>query len=487
MGYAWHIKWLKEGVEAWNARRLRREFRPSLSNADFTNADLPGVMLSDANLAGANLAGANLASADLTYVDLTDANLTGANLTGANLAGANLPGANLVGANLVGANLFGANLVGANLAGTDLTRVNLDGADLTRATLTDATLTDAIFTDAIFDDHARSTIQDSVRVAANITKPIDSIAVLISEINTIETYMLTLGQPMRLYFRGEPRIYDSLEPSVLRKVDLVEHESKMLDDLILQHPVEVGGRLPALVQWSIARHHGLRTRFLDITRDSLVALFFACEECEAYKECETCKERETCEKCKACKECKGIRASQQPDDLNRIDPDGRVHVFAVPEALIKQHDSDTVRVISNFFKLSYGDQEAIRCETGEELDARNHLIQLVQKEKGNDVFDENIDKDDLVHVFIVEPEYSFPRIKVQKSAYIVSANPNGISGATYQRYTLTVPSDCKDRLRTELIAQGFTCEKLFPDLQSSAREINEKYVDMARSGEGHAE
>ena len=276
-----HIELLQTGVEAWNTRRMRRWFRPSLSNADFT-----GRILIDADLAGADLTDATLAGADLTGADLIDANLTRANFT---------------------------------------------GADLTRADLTNADLANATFTNATFDDYARATIQDCVRIAANITKPIDSIETFISEINTIRT--CAPEQPMRLYFRGEPCIYESLEPSVFRKDNLVKHESGMLDALISQHTAELGG-LSALEQWSIAQHYALKTRFLDITRGSKVALFFACEDCT------------------------------DAHNSTSLIPDGRVYVFAVPEALIKQHDSDTVSIISNFFKLPYGDQQAILEETG---------------------------------------------------------------------------------------------------------------------------
>lgn len=450
MGNARHIKWLKEGVEAWNARRLRREFTPSLSNADFTDADLPGGLLSDTNLAGATLAGATLVGANLVGADLTRANLTHADLTGANLTG---------------------------------------------ATLADATLTDAVFTNAILDDRARSTIQGPVRIAANITKPIDCIAVLLSEINTIGTHMLTLGQPMRLYFRGEPCIYKSLTPSAVRKGGLFKHENEMLRALILRHPDEFGFSLPALAQWSIAQHHGLKTRFLDITRNPMVALFFACEECETRKECEACKEREACEKCKACKECKGTKVSQQSDDLNRIEPDGRVHVFAVPETLIKQHDSDTVSIISNFFKLRNSDQKAILEETEGESAARDRLIQAIQAEKPS--FKDNIDKDKdvLRRVFVVEPQHAFQRIRAQESAYIFSAiDPDTIvdelpneASETYRRYTLRVPNARKEHLLKKLRELGFTRERLFPGLESSAQAINEEYADRPRSGEGPGE
>ncbi len=376
-----HISWLQEGVEAWNARRARSEFPP-----DIANADLSGIALPDADLANANL----------------------------------------MGANLMGANLMGANLMGADLAGADLA---------------DANLIDATFTNATLDDDARSTIQDCARIAANITKPIDSIETFISEINTIRT--CASEQSMRLYFRGEPCIYESLEPSVLRKDNLVKYESGMLNALISQHTAELGS-LSALEQWSIAQHYALRTRFLDITRSSNVALFFACEDCT------------------------------DAHNSTSLVPDGRVYVFAVPETLIKQHDSDTVSIISNFLKLPYGDQQAILEEMGGAPAARNRLIQLVRAEKP--CFDGNIDKNDLGRLFIVEPRLSFPRIRVQESAYIVSASPDGISGANieaYQRCTLIVPSACKTRLWTELSDRGFTREKLFPDLQSSAREINE--------------
>ena len=396
---------------------------------------------------------ANLVGANLTYVDLA-----GANLVGANLMGANLTGANLVGANLMGANLTGTNLTGANLTGTNLTDANLTNADFTNANLADIDLTRATLTNSIFAN-------------AILAEPIMSIETFLSAISTIG--MLTTEQPMRLYFRGEPCIYESLTPSVARKDSLFKHENEMLRALILRHPNEFGFSLPALAQWSIAQHHGLKTRFLDITRNPMIALFFACEECQDAK------------------------APQQPNDLERIELDGRVHVFAVPETLIKQHDSDAVSIIANFFKLRGSDQQAILDKKGSDPAPRNRLIQSIRAEKP--YFDDRIDEDDLRRVFVVEPQHAFQRIMAQESAYIVSARhlrfePEKIAGElpskaseTYRRYTLQVPNGRKEHLLKKLRELGFTRERLFPGLESSAQAINEEYADMPRSGEGPAE
>ena len=240
----------------------------------------------------------------------------------------------------------------------------------------------------------------------------------------------------------------------------------------------------------------------------MVALFFACE---AHEDTGT---------------------SKRPNDLEPIEPDGRVHVFAVPETLIKQHDSDSVSIIANFFKLRSSDQQAILEEIQQGPAARNRLIQTVSiianffklrssdqqailDKKGNDqvprirliqliraekpYFDDRIDENDLSRVFVVEPQHAFQRIRAQESAYIVSARhlrfePEKIAGElpskaseTYRHYTLQVPNSRKEYLLKQLGEWGFTRERLFPGLESSAQAINREYVDRARSGEGHAE
>jgi uncharacterized protein YjbI with pentapeptide repeats len=168
-----HLRTLRQGVDAWNAWRKKRELfiTPDLSEADLSGADLRGANLSRANLNGANLfradlSGANLSEADLAEADLSVANLSGADLSrvrlrrahlsetdlsGANLSKADLSetdlnGANLIEAILIEANLSRSDLSGANLSGANLSGANLSGAVLAYASLVDADITNADLT-----------------------------------------------------------------------------------------------------------------------------------------------------------------------------------------------------------------------------------------------------------------------------------------------------------------------------------------------------
>jgi uncharacterized protein YjbI with pentapeptide repeats len=153
-----HLAKIKEGVEAWNARRDGNpQIVPDLRDANLGKADLSGADFSEADLSGAEFVGADLVGAYLRGANLfgTDlrANLSGANLSMANVSWALVERANLSRANLVEANLqmsllTEAHLTGADLSGAILSRADLSGADLTEASIAYTTFGDNDLSDA---------------------------------------------------------------------------------------------------------------------------------------------------------------------------------------------------------------------------------------------------------------------------------------------------------------------------------------------------
>ena len=255
------------------------------------------------------------------------------------------------------------------------------------------------------------------------------------------------------YFRGESQAEWPLMSSLFR-CRLVEHESQMLCDLIRARPDEFRPMASALAQWSLAQHHGLKTRFLDITIRDEVAMFFACG---GY-------------------------------DLDKSG-DGRLRVFAAPESQVKQPDSNVVSVISNFAKLSSVDQRNLFAGGSSDRyrEAKERLLQRVREEKPG--FTDPIDDQDLGRVFIVNTDESNERGRAQGGAFLLSARHERLEASEvvkqgespiYQDYNLTIPMDCKERILEELRAVHVTRETLFPGLESSARTITRRYSQANR-------
>ena len=450
------------GANLHNAHFLAADLTDAwLPDADLTDAMLFGTNLTDAKLNSANLGGASLVGADLTRANFTggskliDTNLYAANLTGAWLHDANLTGANLTHANLTGANLTHANLTHANLTGANLTNAKLYGTILENASCQMASFTGADLTwtklweAVIFDGAGASPVPDQIE-----PKPIKSMEDLLAGIRKIKSCYPGSEEAVRLYFRGEAQSAYKLQPSAMREKAFIENEGAMLTDLASRRPEEFNGLVSGLAQLVLAQHNGLKTRFLDISSNPLVALFHACGGGESSPE--------------------------------HREHDGRMHVFVAPRQMVKPFNSDTVSVIANYARLPMRHQMALTGgpdAIGAYSTAMEQLVQLIQAEKP--YFASRIDPRDFYRVIIVEPQQSPERIRAQSGAFLVSAfherfEPDQVLHwnteiPVYAHYPLTVSKKYKTKILDDLRMFNITREALFPGLDTAAEAIMESY------------
>ena len=449
MGNKQHLNWLLEGVESWNNRRRQHRFHPDLSDMNLHRAFREAGKI---EIGG--------------EIPLANVNLGQADLTRTGFGGANLQKASLLGSELVQAFMLGADLSNADFSYADLTDAYLEDATLRGAnfhkTITQSTnFTSAEPWQANFYYPGNTSIQRRV-----MSNTITSIEELLSSIQTIKDAHDAVGSPVtELYFRGESRSSWRLSPSIVReRISL--YEGDMLREITAKRPSDFSEIDGVFSQWVVARHHGLRTRFIDITRNPLVALFFACE-------------------------------SNRGRALN----DGALRVFAVPGSLIKPHNSDSVSVLANFAKLPNEEQRLLLGirEEEEELEARfesnpyrpglarlepydvamEHLFQMIQAEKP--YFVNRIDVRDFYQVFVIEPQQLSERIRAQSAAFIGSAfherfERNQIlkwnrNIPVYSHYKLAISGQHKAKLLDQLDLVGITRQTLFPGLDATAESI----------------
>ena len=523
-----HVEWFCEGAQAWSAkgdkgridlsganlarevgRRLRHPRCESedvslegigLYGADLSRADLSGLQLAraemfeshgrdavfrQANLVGAELdagdfsggvfQGANLQNASLDTGTFAEAKFVQANLQGAFCYGSDFTGASFYRALLQAADFRKTILKDATLTLANLTGVNLGQADLSRARListqvADADLRSANLTGVVAPDTRLWTATlygnecEPLDAPADLCTSIENVAQLLevcsrlTEYNNVATRQLRATQNRTLYLRGHDVSDWKLTPSVTRspkegETDVRGKEGEMLTDLMSRRPEEFSNTNSALSQWVLAQHHRLKTRLLDITRNPLVALFFACDG-EKYQ-----------------------------------GEDGALHIFAVPNQLVRTFNSDSISVVANFAKLSPLEQDTllgrqVDDERPEEKSSRysTALVRLYHNigyEKPN--FKERIDPRDFYRVFIVQPERSVERLRSQSGAFLVSAfhdrfEPGEIVKANpgvprYEHYRFVVPSGCKKTILSELALLNVTRETLFPGLDEATQAV----------------
>ena len=83
----------------------------------------------------------------------------------------------------------------------------------------------------------------------------------------------------RYYFRGEPACDYRILPKIARSgCNLLDKENQVRSEMIRASPNEFrGGAANPIEQLIVMQHYGVPTRLLDVTRNFLVALYFACQ------------------------------------------------------------------------------------------------------------------------------------------------------------------------------------------------------------------
>ena len=461
-----HLQWLLEGADSWNNRRRQMDFVPDLTGVDIFEAfyghrklDSDGLIplaeidLSDADMTDTVLAGHTYLDGRKNHpipgVNLKKANLKNAKICNATLAGADLVKANLQSADLSSANLDYSDLAEANLSYTNLKSALLRGANLTNAILSGTSLWEAkIFRE---ESNKKGLFSKSERLC-NQKQNLECIENLLDICRE-----LNKNYPDHvLYFRGERTNEWELRPSVMRhtekgKANLLERERVMLRNLRSRRPGDFLHASSALDEWVLARHHGLPTRLLDITRNPLVALYWASQE-------------------------------NEQDDPQKP---GRLHLFSVPRNMIEPFDSDEICLLTTFAKLPRYCQELL---LGKFLPNSTPLLyrkaiddcyELIQQEKP--YFKDRLDPIDFFRVFVVEPQQSFERIRAQSGAFLISAyherferkevikvNPET---PIYNHIEFEIPHKYKQAARNDLRLLNITRETLMPGLDEAASAV----------------
>ena len=188
------------------------------------------------------------------------------------------------------------------------------------------------------------------------------------------------------FYLGHSNSNFVLCPSIKRKIQYEKNEHHMYNRILIECPHEFSDCSSHLEKLVKMQHYGLPTRLLDITKNPLVALFFAC--------------------------------------VSHNETYGEVVVISSNKEKIKYPQSDTISIISSLPKFSFEEQKLFekfandKSITKEEFNKKiSRLIHEVRLEKP--AFKADVEQADILNSYIVYAIKNNPRIVKQDGAFVL--------------------------------------------------------------------
>lgn len=279
---------------------------------------------------------------------------------------------------------------------------------------------------------------NSKKVEINFVKSLHGFNKILSEIKN--------DPNKKIFYRGHANANYFLIPSIMRKKSWKENEAEMYNELIINCPdsfEKCNTHLEKLVEM---QHYGLPTRLLDITRNPLVALFFATE-----------------------------------SEYNSY---GEVVIISADKDKIKYPQSDTVTVLSSLPLFKYKDQKDIKTQAKKSAtdddfnDSVPRLLHEVRLEKP--AFLSQIKKDQVLDSFVVYALKNNNRIVKQDGAFIICGladNYGMLNKYKYQNKNkrVIILIDKKKKILEDLDRISINHSTLFPEIECVSDYIKNQY------------
>lgn len=331
----------------------------------------------------------------------------------------------------------------------------------------------------------------------------------IRSINDLVTILHNLQEPEQgktRFFRGQADAKWDLLPSIYRKdkPTLINHEDKIIKDAFTNCPDDFLPSDTLFEKLVKLQHYGYRTRLLDLTSNTLVALYFACWDEKHYdkdgeliildipNEQVKYDDSDTVAIISALSlqpnEFNLLEIVRRADDLSKNNLANKVLNGVVRWGVINQYKEDVIKKRPDLkdFLNAYEILGDFLTETLFEFNKQKEIISLlhdVRTDKPS--FRPVINYEDLSHVLCVRAKMNNARISRQQGSFLIygidenkctpAKIPDNWQQKSSQGKKFIIKAESKAQIIQELKSFGISTRILFPELEKQAEEIMSQY------------